>query len=151
MRIEKGSGLGSRCRSPDRRGAHRGAIAFDLETIRWLELHSDAGIERRLGAGAVAHGNGAQSGSAGQGPVVIEAELVLPVAVRHPNINEVGVFWPPNRLRGVEGQSDRFRVELDLPLVYSVRRLVRQRLVVSTLPAVPGHAAADGEVVQARR
>src|SRR5258708_40062760 len=108
---------------------------FHLETIRWLELHSDAGVERRLGAGAVAHGNGAQSGSAGQGPVVIEAELVLPVAVRHPNINEVGVFWPPNRLRGVEGQSDRFRVELDRAVVYAVRRIVRQRLGGRTLPA----------------
>src|SRR6266446_9922205 len=96
---------------------------FHLETIRWLELHSDAGVERRLGAGAVAHGDGAQSGSAGQGPVVIEAELVLPVTVGHPDVHEVAVFWTPNRLRGVEGQSDRFRVELDRGVENAERRI----------------------------
>src|SRR5258708_33329175 len=54
-----GCGPMSKSRSP--RGSSR-RHRFHLETIRWLELHSDAGIERRLGAGAVAHGNGAQGG-----------------------------------------------------------------------------------------
>src|SRR4030081_1458638 len=77
------------------------------------ELHRDAGVQRGFGAGAVAHGDAAHNGRAGEGPVVIEAELVLPVAIGDPDVDEVRVLRAPEGLGGVEGQTDRLRVELD--------------------------------------
>ena len=46
--------------------------------------------------------------------IVVEAEFVLPVAVGHPEVNEVRVFRAPHSLAGIERQADRFAVELDL-------------------------------------
>src|SRR5207237_740114 len=87
----------------------RGAIVVHLETIRWLELHRDTAIHRRFGAGLIA----LTVEGAGNAVVVVEAELVLPVAVGNPEIDEVRVLRTPDRLGGVEGQTDRFRIELD--------------------------------------
>src|ERR1700754_4086008 len=77
------------------------------------ELHRDAGVHRGFGAGAVAHRGAADDGSAGKGPVVIEAELVLPVAIGDPDVDEMRVLRAPDGFGGVEGQTDRLRVELD--------------------------------------
>jgi len=97
-----------------RRGEHRGAIAFSpVEMIRWSELHGHAGIDGRFGAGVGALAGCCDGADAGH-CVVIEAELVLPVAVGNPEVDEVGVLRADEGLGGVEGQTDRFRVELGL-------------------------------------
>jgi hypothetical protein len=74
------------------------------------KFHGDAGVERRLRAGVVAHTRRDIANGAG---LVIEAELVLPVAVGDPDVDEVGELRTPDRLRGVEGQTDRLGVELN--------------------------------------
>src|SRR5438045_4197705 len=99
-----------------RRGVHRGAIACHPgKTVRWLELHGDAGVERGFGAASAWTGNAAYSSRAGKRRgVMIEAELVLPVAVGHPYVDKVRVFRPPDRLGSVQRQTDRLGVEFDL-------------------------------------
>src|SRR5262245_66092706 len=74
------------------------------------ELHGDAAIDGRLGTGMVAH---AGRDVAGRAVLVVETELVLPVAVGHPDVDKVRIFRTPHRLRGIEGQADRLGVELD--------------------------------------
>src|SRR3954469_14542069 len=94
----------------------RGNIAAPLLSpgrIRRLELHGYAGVERRFGAGVGAGTIRCQGADAGH-RIVVEAELVLPVAIRNPDVDEVRVFRTRERLAGVEGQADRFAVELDL-------------------------------------
>jgi hypothetical protein len=51
---------------------------FTWRRIRRLELHSDAGIGGRFGAGAVAHGDAAHNSSAGKGPGVASYDPALP-------------------------------------------------------------------------
>ena len=85
----------------------------NLETFSRSELHSDATVHRGLGAAVGALAGRGDRADAGHG-VVVEAELVLPVAVGHPEIDEVRVLVTPDGLPGVEGQTDRFAVELDL-------------------------------------
>src|SRR6516164_1240820 len=91
----------------------RGAIALLLEGQEEngkSELHGDAAIDGRLGTGMVAH---AGRDVAGRAVLVVETELVLPVAIGHPDVDKVSVFRAPHRLPGVEGQADRLGVELD--------------------------------------
>jgi hypothetical protein len=38
---------------------------------------------------------------------VVKTELVLPVAVGHPDVDVVAPFPAPHRLRSIEGQADR--------------------------------------------
>src|SRR5438270_7724686 len=96
-----------------RRGVHRDAIAFTWETIRWLELHGDTGVDGGFGAAIGAGAGGRDSADAGCG-VVIKAELVLPVTVGNPDVNEVRVLRAHEGLAGVTCQTDRFGVELSL-------------------------------------
>src|SRR5712671_4726459 len=110
--------------SPDfRNGSQRNGAAgyiaapslFHLEVVRRSELHRHTGVERALGAGTAWTGDAAYGGRAGNGgSVVIEAELVLPVAIGNPDVHIVGPFRTPDRLGGVEGQADRLRIELNL-------------------------------------
>src|SRR5215471_16875403 len=70
----------------------RGAIALLLEGQEEngkSELHSDAAIDGRLGTGMVAH---AGRDVAGRAVLVVETELVLPVAVGHPDVDKVRIF-----------------------------------------------------------
>src|ERR1700730_2904500 len=115
----------------------RGAIAFHLEIVRRLELYRDARIERRLGAGATRTTGHAVDGSrAGKrGGVVIEPELVLPVAKGAPDVNEVRVFRAPDRLGSIHGQTDRLGVEFDLGVEHLVSWVVRQRFGIRALRA----------------
>src|ERR1700690_4020780 len=89
--------------------AHRGAIVY-LEQIRRLELHSDTGVNGRLGAGVRADSTGVQGADA-RSRIVVEAELVLPVAVGHPSRHELRVLRTQERLGGVESQADRLAVD----------------------------------------
>src|SRR5215475_10142772 len=119
-----------------RRGEHRGAILLvTWREIRWSELEGDTGVERALGAGAVVLSSRSTVG-AGERRVVIEAELVLPVAIGHPDIHEVAVFGAPDRLGGVHGQTDRLRVELDRRIEDAVAGIERQRFSVRTFLAI---------------
>src|SRR3954467_394735 len=58
------------------------------------EFHGDAGIQRAFYAGVVAH---AGRDIADRAAVVVEAELVPPVPIRHPEIDSVRVFSTPHR------------------------------------------------------
>src|ERR1700732_1210494 len=58
---------------------------------RWLELHGHAAIDGRFGAGVGALAGCCDGADAGH-CVVIEAELVLPVAVGNPEVDEVRVL-----------------------------------------------------------
>src|SRR6201987_372382 len=94
---------------------HRGAIARHSKLVGRLELNGDTGIERGLGAGAARTGHAIQGSRASNGGrVMVLAELVLPVAVGDPNVDEVGVFRAPDRLGSVQGQADRLGGEFDL-------------------------------------
>ena len=46
--------------------------------------------------------------------IVVEAELVLPIAPRDPDVDEVRILRAQDRLTGDEGQTDRFAVELGI-------------------------------------
>src|SRR5216684_104836 len=92
---------------------YRGAIIFAWRRIGRLELHRDAGVERRLGAGVRACTGCRERADAGH-RIVVEAELVLPVAIGNPYINEVRIFGACEGFAGIEGQTDRFAVELGL-------------------------------------
>src|SRR5580704_12395490 len=121
----------------------RGAIVS--RSTRRLELHRDAGIDGRFGAavGALA---GCRDGADTRRGVVIEAELVLPVAVGDPQVDEVRVLRTHDRLAGVEGQTDWFAVELGLGGVAEPSDTGKRRQAVGvTLGAIPGQATADGE------
>src|ERR1700751_522849 len=96
------------------------------------ELHGDASVDRRLGAGVVAHAGRDVARRAGG---VIEAELVLPVAIGNPDVDEVGELRTPDRLRGIEGQTDRLGGEL-----HSGRR-AGKRIVFWALFAITGSPA----------
>src|SRR3984893_5209695 len=102
--------------------------------IRRLELHRDASIGGRLGAasawtGDTAYGSRARKG----GGVVVEAELVLPVAVGDPDVDEVRVFRAPDRLGSVHGQTDRLGVKFDLGVEHLISWVVRQRFGIRAL------------------
>src|SRR5271166_5220997 len=99
--------------------------------VRRSELHGDAGVDRRLRTAVVAH---AWRDIAGRAGGVIEAELVLPVAVGNPDVDEVGELRTPDRPRGVEGQTDRLGVELNRG------GRAGKRSVLATLVAIPGGA-----------
>src|SRR5579871_5156046 len=87
-----------RSMSPKKNGAAEASAAPSLlEIVRRSELHSDAGVARGFRAGAVIL-TGRHAAGAGERPVVIEAELVLPVAVCHPDVDEVAPLVAPNRL-----------------------------------------------------
>ena len=75
-----------------------------------LELHGRADIHRLFGA---AVGADAVDGADAGGLVVVEAELVLPVAIGDPGIDHVGVFRTPDGLGEVECQTDRLGVDFD--------------------------------------
>src|SRR5882757_4327478 len=131
-----------------RRGEHRSAIAFSpVEMIRWSELHGHAGIDGRFGAGVGALAGCCDGADAGH-CVVIEAELVLPVAVGNPEVDEVGVLRADEGLGGVEGQTDRFRVELGLGGGAEPSGTGKSRKAVRVaLGSIPAGAAADREVL----
>src|SRR5258708_3873309 len=86
----------------------RGTAALSSLSRRWFrsELHADAGVERRFGAGVVT--------GAHRTVLMIKSELVLPVAICHPDIDEVTVFRSPHQLAGVKRQPDRLAVQLGL-------------------------------------
>src|ERR1700712_1460631 len=116
---------------------------FTWEIIRWLELHSYAGVERALGAGIIARSRSQGTGGTGR---MVEAELVLPVAIGHPDVDEVRVLLAQEGLAGVKGQSDRFTVELGLG-----RRAATEAskgLVLVSFWSVPARTATDGEELQ---
>src|SRR6266702_1161307 len=108
------------------RGTSRRHRFVTWGTVRWLELHRDAGVERRLGAASARTGNAAYGSRAGKRRgVMIEAELVLPVAVGDPDIDKVRIFRAPDRLGSVHGQTDRLGVEFDLGVKHLIGRKVR--------------------------
>src|SRR5262245_34070615 len=83
---------------------------------------------------------------------MVEAELVLPVAVGNPEIDEVGVLRSPYCLAGVEGQTDRLAVELNCGAgAERTRTEAGEWIVLVTLLAVPGSAAADREILHVLR
>src|ERR1700712_1471884 len=86
---------------------------FTWEIIRWSELHGYAGVERALSAGVCACACCRERADARR-RIVIEAELVLPVAIGDPDVNEVRVLRARKGLAGVEGQTDRFAIEFGL-------------------------------------
>src|SRR3954470_8836945 len=89
--------------------------------INRSELDGHARIQGRLRAGPGAHARSAAAGNgAADRVVVVEAELVLPVAIGHPDIDHVALLLTKHRLRRVEGQADRLRVELDLGRIDTV-------------------------------
>src|ERR1700694_4659773 len=88
-------------------------MVFTWRMIRQLELHRNAGIERRFGAGVGACTGRRKRADAGH-RIVVEAELVLPVAIGNPDVNEVRVLRACEGLAGVKRQADRFAVELGL-------------------------------------
>src|ERR1700712_314459 len=116
---------------------------FTWEIIRWSELHGYAGVERALGAGIIARTRSQGTGGAGR---MVEAELVLPVAIGHPDVDEVRILFAHEGLAGVEGQSDRFAVELGLG-----RRAAAEAskgLVLISFWSVPPRTAANGKELQ---
>src|ERR1700677_3333086 len=128
----------------------RGAIVY-LNRIRRSELHSDTGLVARFRT-AVGAGDGAADDDVTdtEFSVVIKTELVLPVTVGHPGGHELSVLRTPERLGGVEGQTDRFAVQLGLGrgAVYTGARIGRKAVGIA-LRSIPAGAAADGEVVDA--
>src|SRR5882757_8259387 len=116
--------------------------------VRWLELYRDAGVERGFGAGSARTGDAAYGSGAGKRRgVVIEAELVLPVTIGNPHIDEVRIFRAPDRLGSVHGQADWLGVEFDLGGEHLIGREERQRLGIRALPAIPSQTTADREVL----
>src|SRR5207302_1371080 len=69
-------------------------------TARRLELYRDAPIDGRLGAGVGALTIGSERADAGH-RIVVEAELVLPVAIGDPEIDEVRILRAHESLAGV--------------------------------------------------
>src|ERR1700686_3646745 len=122
-------------------------MVFTWRMIRQLELHRNAGIERRFGAGVGACTGCRDRADAGH-RIVVEAELVLPVAICNPGVNEVRELRAHERLTGVECQADRFAVELGLAggAETSDTRKPWKAVRVALRP-VPGSAAADGEIL----
>src|ERR1700761_1553866 len=93
---------------------HRGTIAW-LNRIRRSELHGDTGVERRFGAAVGApDGTSDHNVTDAQFGIVVEAELVLPVAVGNPHRHELRVLLSPDRLAGVESQTNGFAVQFRL-------------------------------------
>src|SRR6202047_2000392 len=121
---------------------HRGAIASGI--IRRLELHRDTGVNRRLRTGVGAHA--VHGANAIDRTGMVETELVLPVAPGNPHVDEVSVLRTPDRLAGVEGQTDRLAVQLGLGRHDPGKRSVRV-----TLRSVPASATADCEKLPVRR
>src|SRR6202163_1375385 len=121
---------------------HRGAIASGM--IRQLELHGDAGVNRRLRTGVGAHA--VHGANAIDRTGMVETELVLPVAPGNPHVDEVSVLRTINRLAGVEGQTDRLAVQLGLGGHDPDKRSVRV-----TLRSVPASTTADCEKLHVRR
>src|SRR3984885_2211565 len=125
---------------------HRGAIVCPKK-IRLSELHSDAGVDGRFcaGVGALARtSNGADT----RFGVVVETELVLPVAIGNPSGHELRVLRTPEGLGSIEGQTDRFAVQLGLARgACNTDTGADQRGVRVTLRSIPASATADGEIV----
>src|ERR1700730_3338785 len=119
--------------------------------IRRLELYRNAGVDGRFGAtiGALA---GGRKGADTWFCVVIEAELVLPVAIGNPDVNEVRLLRACEGLAGVESQTDRFAVQFGLAGGAEASDTgPGQRSVRVTLRSVPASATADGEVLHVFR
>ena len=106
------------------------------------ELHSHTGVNSRLGAEIRAHGSAVQAADA-RSSTVVEAELVLPVAPGNPDGHELSVLRSPDRLAGVEGQTDRLAVEFGLG--GSATAGQSERLVLVALRSIETSATADGE------
>jgi hypothetical protein len=80
------------------------------------ELRSYAGIHRVFGTAVGADDDAVLDDvTHAEFGIVVEAKLVLPVAPGDPDVDEVGVLRSQKRLAGVEGQTDRFAVELGIP------------------------------------
>src|SRR5579864_4010608 len=92
---------------------HRAATK--MKALRWptghrhgvLELDGHAGIHRLFGTAVVARALEQAAGAA----IVVQPELILPIAVRNPEIDEVGIFRPPERVAGIEGQANGFGIQ----------------------------------------
>jgi len=69
-------------------------------------------------------------------------ELVLPIAIGNPYIDEVRVFRSPEGLAGVEGQTDGFAVEFRLVAVLNLPTPSDKREFV-TFRSVPASTTAD--------
>src|SRR5215203_3443995 len=82
-------------------------------TARRLELYRDAAIDGRFGAGVGALAVGCKRADTGH-RIVIKTELVLPVAIGDPEVDEVRVLRAHEGLAGVERQTDRLAVEFGL-------------------------------------
>src|SRR5258708_1989124 len=116
---------------------------FTWRRIRRLELHRYAAVDGRFGAGVGALTGCCDRADAG-GRVVIETELVLPVAIGNPEVDEVRGFRADEGLAGVKRQTDRFAVELGLGRgAEAADTKSGERLVLIALRSIPGGAAAD--------
>src|ERR1700755_387225 len=113
---------------------HRGAIALLSGGSGGLEFYGDAAIDRRFRTGIVAHAGRHVADST---VLMVDAELVLPIAVGNPDVDEVAVLISPHGFGGVERQTDRLRVELDRGLGAG------KRIVLISLFTIPGETAAD--------
>ena len=83
---------------------------------------------------------------------MVKAELVLPVAPGDPQIDKVGVLRSHERLAGVEGQTDRFAVELCLGCgAEGARTRIERKAVGVTLGSIETGATADGEELRLGR
>src|SRR5438445_6724679 len=120
-------------------------------TARRLELYRDATIDRRLGAGVGALAVGREGADTGH-RIVIKTEIVLPVAIGDPEVDEMRVLRTHEGLAGVERQTDRLAVELGLGggTEPADARKCRQAVGI-TLRSIPAGAAADREVLHVRR
>src|SRR5260370_31840618 len=105
--------FGLRDKEKWRRGNIAAPSLFTWRRIRRLELHRHAAIDGRFGAGVGALTGCRNRADAGH-RIVIEAELVLPVAVGNPEVDEVRVFRADKGLAGVKRQTDRLAVEFGL-------------------------------------
>src|ERR1700685_1552628 len=127
---------------------HRGAISRRI--IRRSELHCNAGIDSRFGAGVSAWRSRTCDGADAWSAIVIKTELVLPVAVGNPGGHELGVLLAPERLAGVEGQTDRFAVQRGLGCGSGIAGgACDKRSVLVALRAVPASTTADREILHA--
>src|SRR5206468_9269968 len=142
---------GARAQRMAPRGTSRRHRLSPGGTARRLELYRDAAIDGRFGAGVGALAVGGERADAGHS-IVVEAELVLPVAIGDPEVDEVRILRAHESLAGIERQTNRFAVELGLgsgaesPRTRECRKTIRV-----TLGSIPAGAAADREELHAGR
>src|SRR5258708_30949152 len=117
----------------------RGTAALSSLSRRWFrsELHADAGVERRFGAGVVT--------GAHRTVLMIKSELVLTAAICPRDIDEVTVFGSPQQLAGVKRQPDRLAVQLGLGRNVAWDGQIGAR----SLRSVPASTTADGKILKA--